>query len=95
MRSLSSVWGRVLQHAWGAPKCTWGVQFHVFRACHALHAQKLRGVIGACFKKSQYLILKCALGASGQRMISAQFPATCFIEFSRRGVLLLYPAGRM
>jgi len=29
-----------------------GVQFHVFWACHALHAQNFRGVIGACLKKN-------------------------------------------
>ena len=40
----------------------WGVQFHLFWACHALQAQNFRGVIGACLVK-QVHHFKCALGA--------------------------------
>jgi len=38
------------------------MQFHVFSACHALHAQNFMGVIGACLTRTGINSL-CALGA--------------------------------
>jgi len=65
----------------------WGVQFHVFWACHALHAQKFRGVIGACLAK-KYMISNALLERLSINYFSVQFRAT-FVTFSERGVLLL------
>jgi len=70
----------------------WGVQFHVFWACHALHAQNLRGVIGACLKK-KYIVSNALLVRQSTEYFSVQFHAT-FVTFSRRGVLLLRRASK-
>ena len=64
----------------------WGVQFRVCWACHALHAQKFRGVIGACLKK-KYIISNALLVRQSTESFSVQFRAT-FVTFSGRGVLL-------
>ena len=65
----------------------WGVQFHVFWACHALLAQNFRGVIGACLAK-KYIISNALLGRQSTNYFSVQFRAT-FVAFSGRGVILL------
>jgi len=76
--------GRAKFHAWG-------VQFNVFWAWHALHAQNFRGVIGACLKK-KYIISKALLVRQSTEYSSVQFRAT-FVTFSGRGVLLLRRAS--
>jgi len=65
----------------------WGVQFLVLWACHALHAQKVSGVIGACFLQQKVLHYRCAL-APGHSTFSAKFRAM-FLDFSRSGAILL------
>jgi len=69
----------------------WGVQFHVFWACHALHAQNFRCVIGACLAK-KYIISNALLGRQSTEYFLVQFRAT-FVTFSGHGVLLLRRAS--
>ena len=69
----------------------WGVQFHVFWACHALHAKTFTGVIGACLKKKN-IVSNLLLVRQSTEYFSVQFRAT-FVTFSGRGVFLLRRAS--
>jgi len=73
--------GRAKLHAWG-------VQFHVFWACHALHAQNCRGVIGACLIKNVHRF-KCALGAPVHRIFFGAIP--CHLGYFFRARCLTAP----
>ena len=66
----------------------WGVQFHVFWACLALHAQKFLGRDWGVLSKKEYINLNALLGRQFTNYFSVQFRAT-FVTFSGRGVLLL------
>jgi len=69
----------------------WGVQFHVFWSCHALHAQNFRGVIGACLA-IEYIISNALLARQSTKYFLVQFRAT-FATFLGRGVILLRRAS--